>query len=116
MRLGFIHAVIIGHPGKLLKVSAGNFNTHSKISDGRLESLCTQLAIIGANKEIITKIYRSNTTNQAIDLVNFYGFNQVWNILSEIVSRKCRERVCNEMKIDTFFIDNDGKILGSYIE
>ena len=110
--LGFEHAIITGHPGKLLKLAAGSFNTHSKIADGKLEALCTHLALIGADRELITKIYHSNTTNQAIELVNSAGFNQVWNNIAEIVSRKCEERTNGKMKVDTVFIDGTGKVLG----
>ncbi|MBQ7594611.1 MAG: cobalt-precorrin-5B (C(1))-methyltransferase [Synergistaceae bacterium] len=112
--LGFEHVIITGHPGKLLKLAAGSFNTHSKIADGRLEALCTHLALIGAERDFITKIYHSNTTNEAIEIVKSEGFSHVWSNLAEVVSRKCEQRVCERMKVDTFFIDSSGEILGSY--
>ena len=74
IRLEFKHAVIFGHPGKLLKVASGNFNTHNKISDGRLEALCTQLAILGASRSIIERVYHSNTTNEVISIVSSEGY------------------------------------------
>lgn len=116
VRLNFTHAVIFGHPGKLLKVAAGNFNTHNRISDGRLEALCTQLALLGASRSIIERVYHSNTTNEAISIVNSGGYNGVWNVLAGIVSRKCTDRTCNAMRIDSYFIDNDGNILGGYTD
>ena len=116
LRLEFNHTVIFGHPGKLLKVAAGNFNTHNRISDGRLESLCTQLAILGASRSIIERVYHSNTTNEAISIVGSSGYNYVWNVLAEIVSRKCRERTHNNLMIDSYFVDSDGNILGCYVD
>ena len=110
-RLNFERAVILGHPGKLLKVAAGNFNTHNKISDGRLESLCTHLALMGAPQEFIEQIFHSNTTNEAIELINSRGFNRVWDNIAEIISRKCSERTFNKLKVDAVFIDSDGEIL-----
>ena len=115
LRLEFNHAVIFGHPGKLLKVAAGNFNTHNRISDGRLESLCTQLAILGASRRIIESVYHSNTTNEAMSIVDSSGYNYVWNVLAEIVSRKCRERTHDNLVIDSYFVDSDGNILGCYV-
>ncbi len=115
-RLEFTHAVIFGHPGKLLKVASGNFNTHNRIADGRLEALCTQLAIIGVSRSMIERVYHSNTTNEAMSIVDSEGYNEVWNVLAEIVSRKCRERTCNSMKVDSYFADNDGNILGYYVD
>ena len=37
-RLGFKRALLCGHPGKLLKVAAGSFNTHNRTGDGRPRS------------------------------------------------------------------------------
>ncbi len=116
LRLEFSHAVIFGHPGKLLKVASGNFNTHNKISDGRLEALCTQLAIMGTSRGIIERIYHSNTTSEAISIINSEGYNDVWNVLAEIVSRKCIERTCNAMRVDSYFADNNGNILGGHAD
>ena len=112
-KFGFTRATICGHPGKLLKVSAGNFITHSKVADGRLESLCAHLALMGASQSLIHRIYHSNTTNEAINIIKSEGFCSVWNNIAEIVSRKCEERV-SAMKISAVFIDSDGNILGAY--
>lgn len=114
LRLGFSRAVICGHPGKLLKIAAGNFNTHSRISDGRLEALCTHLALMGAEKELIRRVFHSNTTNEAIYIVNSEGYGNVWNNLAKICAVKCRERTCNNLQVDCVFIDSNGKILGSF--
>ena len=113
-RFGFTHAVICGHPGKLLKVSAGNFITHSKVADGRLESLCAHLALMGAGQNLIHRIYHSNTTNEAINIIKAERFANVWNNIARVISCKCEERVNKAMKISAVFIDSDGKILGAY--
>lgn len=110
--LGFTHAIICGHPGKMLKVAAGNFITHSKIADGRLESLCTHLALIGAGQNLIHRIFHSNTTNEAIDIIRASGFCGVWENIAVTISRKCRERTHDAMKVDAVIFDGDGKILG----
>ena len=52
-RLGFRRVLLCGHPGKLLKVAAGSFNTHNRTGDGRLEALCTQAAIAGAPASLV---------------------------------------------------------------
>ncbi len=112
-RLGFTHAVVCGHPGKLLKVSAGSFNTHSKSSGGGLEALCTQLAILGAGRELVQRIYNANTTREAIDIIQREGYSLVWNVLAGIVSRKCIERTGGSVKVSAVFFDGEGYILGS---
>ena len=113
-RLGFTHAIICGHPGKLLKVAGGSFNTHSKVSGGSLEALCTQLAILGASPELVSKVYHANTSREAIDIVRREGYSLVWRVLAEIVSRKCRERTCQSLKVSAVFFDGEGQVLGGY--
>ena len=115
-RLGFTHAVIAGHPGKLLKVSAGSFNTHSKFSGGGLEALCTQLAILGAGRELVRRVYSANTTREAIDIVKREGYSLVWNVLAGITARKCTERTGGSVKVSAVFFDGDGQVLGSDCE
>ena len=112
-RLGFSHAVIAGHPGKLLKVSAGSFNTHSKNSGGGLESLCTQLAILGAGRELVQKVYSANTTREAIEIIRREGYSPVWNVLAGITARKCSERTGGSVKVSAVFFDGEGQVLGS---
>lgn len=114
LRLNFERIKICGHPGKLLKVATGSFNTHSKIADGRLEALCTHLALAGAEIELINKIFHSNTTNEAIELINAANFNFIWDNIAAIIAKKCRERTFYKMKFDVFIIDNEAKILGSF--
>ena len=111
LKLNFQKITICGHPGKLLKVAAGSFNTHSKIADGRLEALCTHLALAGAKQEFISKIFNSNTTNEAINLINAENFNFVWNNIAAVIAKKCRERTFDKMNFNVFIIDNEGKIL-----
>ena len=112
LRLKFTRAVICGHTGKLLKVAAGSFNTHNKISDGRIEALCTHLALAGARQDLIQKVFNSNTTNEAIKIIDENNFNFVWNNIAKIILHKCRERTFNKMIFDVVIIDNEGKILG----
>ncbi|MBQ4430838.1 MAG: cobalamin biosynthesis protein CbiD [Synergistaceae bacterium] len=112
-RLGFTHATICGHPGKMLKVAAGSFITHSRVADGRLEALCTHLALMGAGQNLIRRIYHSNTTNEAIDIIRASGFCGVWENIAGVISRKCRERTQGELKVDAVIFDADGKILGA---
>ena len=116
LRLNFNKIKICGHPGKLLKVAAGSFITHNKISDGRLEALCTHLALAGAERGLVTKIFNSNTTNEAIKIIHENNFDFVWNNIAGIISKKCAERTFNKIKFDVFFIDSAGEILGSFYD
>ena len=111
VRLGFTRATLCGHTGKLLKVAAGSFNTHSKVSGGGIEALCTQLAVLGASRELVERVYHANTTREAVDIVRAENFPEVWNVLARIASAKCTERA--GFPVRTVFIDGEGQVLGS---
>ena len=112
--LGFTRATICGHPGKLLKLAAGSFITHSKVADGRLEALCTHLALMGASRELVSRIYHSNTTNEAVSIIRAEGFSRVWENIAGVISRKCEERVGMSITVSVVFVDGGGAILGGY--
>jgi cobalt-precorrin-5B (C1)-methyltransferase len=66
---GFTSVLIVGHIGKLIKLVTGNFNTHSKYGDGRLEILAAYAGCEGVEKEVIMEILECATTEHAIELL-----------------------------------------------
>ena len=119
-KLGFAKIILAGHPGKLLKIAAGNFNTHSKVSDSRIEVLCTHLAILGADYELIREIYDCNLTDEALRIImqklNRESYAKFWQNISEAVCRKCRERVnvnVNNVEFAAIFLNHEGKMFGN---
>ena len=54
--LGFSSLLLVGHLGKLIKVAAGNMNTHSKVADGRRETLTAHAALAGGSPELLCPV------------------------------------------------------------
>ena len=87
-RLAFRHVVLVGHLGKLIKVAAGIFHTHSHIADGRMETLVTHLALAGAPNELLQQVYHCLTTEAAMELIAQAGYESVYDaIATRIVDR-----------------------------
>ncbi|MBR1672203.1 MAG: cobalamin biosynthesis protein CbiD [Fretibacterium sp.] len=108
----FRRGLLCGHPGKLLKVAAGSFNTHNRVADGRIEALCTHAALAGARRELIQRLYACRTTENAIKIVSEENLSGVWTSLADAAARRCTKRSFGEFPVEAAFIDNEGNILG----
>ena len=111
-RLGFKRVLLCGHPGKLLKVAAGTFDTYNRTGDGRREALCTQAALAGCPREIVQKLYDSSTTEVAMQIVREEKLDFLWTTLAEVTARRIEARMFGDLAAEAAFIDNQGVILG----
>lgn len=68
-QLGIRRIIIIGHIGKLVKVSAGIFNTHSRTADARMEIITAYAALAGAEPSLLPRLYQCKTTSAAASLL-----------------------------------------------
>ena len=66
---GFENILIIGHMGKLIKLSGGITNTHSKTADCRMELIALFAALSGADTELLNSIMGCISAEQAFDLL-----------------------------------------------
>ena len=104
--------ILFGHIGKLAKVAAGIFYTHNRIGDGRLETLAAYSAAEGLKSSAVKTILESNTTEEAIKIINDNDFERVYNIIAERSSIRARRYIFDEMEIGTILVDLNGNILG----
>ena len=66
---GFKKITLVGHIGKLCKLSIGGFNTHSKICDMRIESFIYYLSLLNAPHEIVMEINECLTSEEALKVI-----------------------------------------------
>ena len=71
---GFKSVVLVGHIGKLCKLSLGAFNTHSKICDLRIESFVYYLAMRQAPISVIEKVNQCITSEEALNVIIDSGY------------------------------------------
>ena len=116
VRLGFRQIVLIGHPGKLIKIAAGIFHTHSHIADARMETLVAHLALLGAPLELLTLVSDCDTTEAAMEHIDAFGFQRIYNHLAERICQRVMQRLrFTKMppECDTIMFSFDNQILGS---
>lgn len=67
---GFQYLLLVGHIGKLIKLAVGNFNTHSKYGDPRMEIFAAHAALAGAERGLAARLMDCATTESAIGLLS----------------------------------------------
>lgn len=66
---GFKKALLVGHVGKLVKLSGGVMNTHSNMADCRMELIAIHAVLAGASRQTAEEIMQCLTTDQAIEIL-----------------------------------------------
>lgn len=110
-RLGFTRLLIAGHPGKLVKVSAGVMQTHNLYADARREAVITALARMGAPWALVERVYGCPTTEAMVEVIRGAGYQAVWERLADAAAAYCEARVRGALEIDAAFLDG-GETLG----
>ena len=90
-RLKFKKVLLVGDLGKMIKVSAGIFSTHSKDADARAEIMVANLALMGAPANFLKKIYRCLTTVSMVELINKAGYEDVYQIIVEKIKQRAEK-------------------------
>lgn len=73
----FKRVVLIGHIGKISKLSIGAFNTHSSVCDLRLEAFVYYLALSGAPRELMEQVTQCTDSEEALSLILEKGYQQI---------------------------------------
>ena len=110
--LGFSRALLAGQPGKLVKVSGGSLQTHSRASDGRRETLLAHLALMGAPQDLLRQTMETVTLEGIIPAVREAGYAAVWDRLCDAAAGYASARVRGEMAVSALMLDREGQVLG----
>ena len=73
---GFDRGLVIGHAGKLIKLAAGVFQTHSAYADGRQEIFAAHAALCGAEQEIVRRLMEAVTVDACLDILQEAGLDK----------------------------------------
>lgn len=85
----FLRLLFVGHIGKLVKVTGGAVNTHSRYGDRRMELMEKLAREEGAKEPLLTKVRGANTTEEALELLGEQGLAaQVMNLAARRVRKQ----------------------------
>lgn len=108
MELGFQKMLLTGHIGKLIKVSGGIMNTHSKEGDCRMELLVSSAVKCGVEVKYLKQILECVTTEEAVRILAECGKRQeVMDYAMERICYYLNKRTKGKMKIDCIMYANE---------
>ncbi len=97
----FKKVTLIGHIGKLCKLSIGAFNTHSSICDLRLEAFVFYLALAGAPQELIKQVIACSDSEEALELILDQHYEKIVTKMRE----GCIDRIRDYVKKPDFQVE-----------
>ncbi len=109
---GMRSILLFGHLGKIVKVAAGIFQTHSRLADARLETLAAYAAAEGAPREAVEEILACVTTEAAAAVIGRYPLAGVWPRLAAQASLRAERYVHGRLTVGTAIVTMKGDILG----
>ena len=105
--------LLVGHLGKLIKVSAGCMNTHSKVADARRETLAAHAALAGGDRALVKALFDSPTTDAGVELLRGAGLLEpVMDSIAGELDAQLKRRAGPELAIEGIFFSNQYGILG----
>ena len=113
---GFKEVLLVGHIGKLVKVASGQFNTHFRFGDRRIETMVDHARRCGAGQEIIEALLRETTAEATIDLLREYGMMNVFDSIAREVALRVKHRVGEKFRIRCILLSLKGDILAGHGE
>lgn len=108
VELGFSRMLLTGHIGKLIKVSGGIMNTHSKEGDCRMELLAAAALQEGVSVDALRHILDCAATEEAVRLLKEEGKQQcVMNRIMEKIMFYLNKRAGSNMKVECIMYANE---------
>lgn len=104
----FTSMLLTGHIGKLIKVSGGIMNTHSKEGDCRMELLAAAALMEGVKPELVQKILVCVTTEEALSFLKEAG--KLKSVMRRVMEKICfylNRRAAGKIKIECILYSNE---------
>ena len=105
--------LLVGHIGKLIKVSGGIMNTHSSEADSRMELMAAAAIKAGCSLETARKILGSLTTSEGYSHIKAEGIEAPFmEIVMDRISYYLGKRAAGRIQTECIVFSNEDGLLG----
>ncbi len=112
--LGFETLLLVGHIGKLAKVAGGAMNLHSRVADGRAETMAAHAAMAGASAADVALIMDAATTDAMLDILAERGLLEAtMRSLTARLQRNVAHRAAGRLQTEVVLFSKQHGLLGA---
>lgn len=114
--LGFRGMLLTGHIGKLIKVSGGIMNTHSKEGDARMELLAAGVIRAGGSMDTLRGILNCRVTEEALGIIQGESPALLRKSMESVMDRilyYLRKRAGEELPVECILYSNEFGLLAA---
>lgn len=114
--MGFRGMLLTGHIGKLIKVSGGIMNTHSKEGDARMELLAAGVIRAGGSTDTLRGILNCRVTEEALGIIQGESPELLRKSMDAVIDRilyYLRKRAGEELPVECILYSNESGLLAA---
>lgn len=114
--MGFRGMLLTGHIGKLIKVSGGIMNTHSKEGDARMELLAAGVIRAGGSTDTLRGILNCRVTEEALGIIQKESPELLRKSMDAVMDRilyYLRKRAGEELPVECILYSNEFGLLAA---
>ena len=109
---GIEEVILLGHIGKLIKVSGGIFHTHNRVADARMEILLAHASLTGINLDTLKHLAEFPTTEGATLELLLLGEHKLLHHLAHLASERAQAFTFGRLKVGTIMTLLNGQPVG----
>lgn len=114
--MDFRGMLLTGHIGKLIKVSGGIMNTHSKEGDARMELLAAGVIRAGGSMDTLRGILNCRVTEEALSIIQAESLALLRTSMESVMDRilyYLRKRAGEELPVECILYSNEFGLLAA---
>lgn len=109
---GIKQVILLGHIGKLIKVSGGIFHTHNRVADARMEILVAHAALANVSGSTLARLAEFPTVEGAATELLALGEQELLHHLARLASERAQQFTYGRLEVGTIMTLLSGEPIG----